>query len=278
MKLFALVFFLFALAIAPLLGDVEDRTTDSKTFPGARLVIADNINGDIEATGYNGNDLVMEVTRVVHAESSERLAAANREVKLNTEQSSDTVKLFVDAPSRCNCENSRHDSYHEGYTVRYDFKLRVPAAARVDLYTVNHGKIVVTGITGDFDIKNVNGDIEMNGVAGSGRAHTVNGPVKVVFLRNPTSSSSFETVNGNVDLAFRNGLSADVRLQTMNGGMYTDFDTTSVPQPSQPPEKRGGRFVYHRGGATAIRIGAGGIEVTAKTLNGDIFIRNQEKR
>ncbi|HME10379.1 MAG TPA: hypothetical protein VKG25_25225 [Bryobacteraceae bacterium] len=278
MKRFALVVLVVSLAISPLLAGVEDRTTDSKTFPAARLVIVDNINGNIEASGYNGNDLVMEVTRTVHAESAERLATANREVKLNAEQSSDTVKLFVDAPDRCNCENSRGRSQHEGYTVRYDFKLRVPAAARVDLYTVNAGKILVNGIAGDFDIKNVNGEIEMNGVAGSGQAHTVNGPVKVVFLRNPTSSSSFETVNGNVDLAFLNGLSADVRMQTLNGGMYTDFEVTAAPEPSQPPENRGGKFVYHRGGATRVRIGAGGIAVTTKTLNGNIYIRNQENK
>ena len=268
------------LAVLPACADVEDRSAESKTFPGANLVIVDNINGNIEATGYSGSDLVLEVTRVVHAESTERRAAANREVKLNIEQSSGTVKLFVESPSRCNCERRSQDgrSQHDGYTVQYDFKLRVPAAARVDLYTVNHGKIVVAGITGDFDIRNVNGEIQMTGAAGSGRAHTVNGPVKVVFIRNPLAASSFETVNGNVDLAFHTGLSADVGMQTMNGGMYTDFTVTTAPEAIQPAEKRNGKFVYHRGGATVVRIGAGGIPVSTKTLNGDIFVRNQDKQ
>lgn len=268
------IWVLLLLAVSPLSGGVEDRTADSKTFPGARLVVVNNINGNIEASGYNGNDLLMEVTRVVHADSSERLAAANREVTLKMEQSGDRVKLFVDEPSRCNCRNSGID----GYTVQYDFKLRVPAAARVDLYTVNHGKIVVNGITGDFDIKNVNGRIEMAGLAGSGRAHTVNGPVKAVFVRNPLSASSFETVNGNVDLAFHSGLSADVRMQTMNGGMYTDFEVTTAPKAPQPPEERDGKLVYHGGGATTVRIGGGDTQVATKTLNGDIFIRNQDKK
>lgn len=269
MKSLALVL----LPISLVFADVEDRSSDSKTFPGARLVIVDNINGNIEATGYNGNDLVMEVTKVIHGESAERLDAAKREVKLTMEQSADTVKLFVDAPSRCNCGNRGHD----GYSVHYDFKLRVPASARVDLYTVNNGKILVNGITGDFDLKNVNGGIEMNGAAGSGHAHTVNGPVKVVYLRNPSAESGFESVNGKIDLAFHAGLSADVRMETMNGGMYTDFDVTTAPEPSQPAERRNGKFVYHRGGATAVRIGAGSVPISTKTLNGDIFIRNQEK-
>jgi hypothetical protein len=264
---------LILLPMSLLAADVEDRSTHSETFLGAHLVIVDNINGNIEATGYNGNDLVMEVTKVIHGESAERIEAAKREVKLTMEQSRDTVKLFVDSPSRCNCGNRGHD----GYTVNYDFKLRVPASARVDLYTVNHGKIVVNGVTGDFDLKNVNGGIEMNGAAGSGRAHTVNGPVKVVYLRNPSAESGFESVNGKIDLAFHAGLSADVRMETMNGGMYTDFDVTTAPEPSQPGERRNGKFVYHRGGATAVRIGAGAVPISTKTLNGDIFIRNQEK-
>lgn len=269
---------LFVLLLAlPLCADVDDRSANSKTFPGAHLVIVDNINGNIEATGYNGNDLVMEVTRTAHAESAERMAAATREVKLNMDQSGDTVKLFVDEPSRCNC-GSAHG--HDGYTVRYDFKLRVPATARVDLYTVNHGRIVVEGVTGGFEVKNVNGDIQMTNVAGPGHAHTVNGPVKVVFLRNPSADSSFETVNGNVDLTFHNGLSADVRMQTLNGGMFTDFEVTSAPEPDpvRAPEKRNGKFIYHRGGATAVRIGGGSIQLATKTLNGDIFIRNQDQK
>jgi len=262
------------LALLPLSGDVEDRSTDSKTFSGVRLVVVDNINGNIEASGYNGNDLVMEVTRSVRAESSERLAAANREVTLKTDQSGDTVKLFVDEPSRNNHGHSQRD----GYTVQYSFKLRVPAAAQVNLSTVNHGKIVVAGIGGDFDIRNVNGPIEMTGLAGSGRARTVNGPVKAIFARNPPSASSFETINGNVDLAFHDGLSADVRMETMNGGMYTDFELTTAPEAVQPPEKRNGRFVYHHGNATTARIGGGAVPVAAKSLNGDIFIRNQDKK
>jgi hypothetical protein len=265
---------LLLIAVSTVFADVEDRSAESKTFPGAHLVIVDNINGNIEASGYSGADLVMEVTKVIHGESAERVDAAKRDVKLTLDQSGDTVKLFVDAPSRCDCGNRGHD----GYTVTYDFKLRVPSTARVDLYTVNHGKIVVTGITGDFDVKNVNGGIEMNGVAGSGRAHTVNGPVKVIFIRNPSSASSFETVNGNIDLAFHNGLAADVRMQTMNGGMYTDFEVTTSPETPQPAERRNGKFVYHRGGATSVRIGAGGMPLNTKTLNGDIFVRNQDKK
>ncbi len=46
---------------------------------------------------------------------------------------------------------------------------------------MNHGNIVVQSVDGDFDVRNVNGLIDMTDVAGSGKARTVNGPVKVLI-------------------------------------------------------------------------------------------------
>jgi hypothetical protein len=270
---------LLTVMLVPALADVEDRSSDTKTFPGGRLVILDNVNGSIEAIGYEGNDVRLEVSKHIQAESAERLDAAKREVKLDMQQSGDTVKLYVDGPFRCNGNNGCGGGWrHEGYSVQYDFKLRVPSAGRVDLYTVNHGDVIVRGIGGGFDVRNVNGRIEMTDVAGAGRAHTVNGPVKVVFAKNPTGPSSFETVNGDIDIAFRKGLAADVRMQTMHGGMYTDFEVSTLPAEPAAAERQNGKYVYRRGGSTGVRVGAGGAELKLKTLNGDIFVRDREKK
>ena len=72
------------------------------------------------------------------------------------------------------------------YEFNYDFKIRVPRDISLELKTVNHSHITVEGTSGDFKISNVNGGIEMQEVEGSGSVHTVNGPVKVTFARNPT--------------------------------------------------------------------------------------------
>jgi DUF4097 and DUF4098 domain-containing protein YvlB len=263
------------LSIAAFASDVQERSTETKTFSNSQLLLVDTINGSIEATGYSGSELKVEVSKRIEAETPGRLEAAKREVKLDMTQSGDMVKLYVDGPFRCHCGGDccGGGEHHPGYQVYYDFKLQVPSAMRVDLYTVNDGHITVRGITGDFDIKSVNGRIDLSDMGGSGRAHTVNGPVTATFVRNPTSNSSFETVNGNVDLTFRKGFRGDARMQTLNGGMYTDFEVSPLPLEPASAEKRNGKFVYRRGGATNVRIGAGGPEFRMKTLNGDIFIR-----
>ena len=141
--------YLIAILLLPAFAaDVEERSTESKTFTNAQLLMVDTVNGSIEATGYNGSELRVEVSERIEAETQGRLEAAKREVKLDMSQSGDMVKLYVDGPFRCHCG---HDccgdgEHHPGYQVYYDFKLQVPSAMRVDLYTVNHGHITVSGI------------------------------------------------------------------------------------------------------------------------------------
>jgi hypothetical protein len=162
------------------------------------------------------------------------------------------------------------------YDVRFDFTIRVPRNVTLRLCTINGGDLIVNGTQGDFLVDNVNGPIEINQVAGSGRAHTVNGGVKVSFSANPKAKSSFRTVNGNVDITFLDGLSADFAMKTMNGGLFTDFDAQPLASPAPAPvagERRNGTFVYRANEFTRVRVGHGGPEMTFETLNGNVRAR-----
>jgi hypothetical protein len=268
----------FLLAVAPAAkpADIEERTTESKAFGAAKLLIVDNVWGSIDVSGGDAGAVQVDVSKRIRAESPERLEAAKREVRLDMSQSGDTVKLYVDGPFRCDCSGGRSVRMrgHSGYQVDYDFRIRAPRDARVDLYTVNGGRITVTNIEGDFDAQNVNGVVELRGIAGSGRAKTVNGGVTAVFARNPSGASSFETINGDVDVTFRKGLSADVWTGTLHGDVYTDFDVKPLPARVIREQAKSGLFVYRRSGMGGVRIGAGGAEMKLKTLNGNIFIRS----
>jgi DUF4097 and DUF4098 domain-containing protein YvlB len=220
--------------------------------------------------------LVAEKT--IDAESQDRLDAARREVKLDIARSGDTLTLFVDGPFRCHCGDGRfgvHDHGHSGYTVNYDFELKVPAATILRLATVNHGQIRVENTSGDFDLGNVNGGIELTEVTGSGPVHTVNGKITALFARNPTGSSSFKTINGGIEASFRPNLSADVHVKTFNGSAYTDFAVASLPRTTAAPERRDGKFIYRADSFTGMRIGNGGPEFKFDTLNGSIRIINR---
>jgi hypothetical protein len=255
--------------------DQEEKETIRQNFPAAARLEVDNVNGFIHVAGYNGTEIQMVAEKTIRAESQERLDAAKREVKLDTTQSGGTLTLYVDGPFRDERRSSIHLHNHPGYRVTYDFEIKVPAATLLLLGTVNGGDVRVENTTGDFDIGDVNGGIEMREVAGSGPVHTVNGKISVLFARNPAKNCSFKTVNGGIETSFRPGLAADVRVKTFNGQAYTDFDVTPLPALSPVSERRDGKFIYRSDRSTGLRIGNGGPEFKFDTLNGSIRIINR---
>src|SRR5205809_203618 len=60
-------------------------------------------------------------------------------------------------------------------------------------------------------------------------ARTVNGGVVAKYSRNPSRGVALESINGSVDATFVAGLAADVRCKTMNGGVYTDYEISALP-------------------------------------------------
>ena len=240
----------------------------------------DNVHGFIHVTGYNGSEIQMVVEKTIEAESAERLEAAKRDVKLDVSRDGDTATLYVDGPFRCHCEEGRRgirENGDRGYRVIYDFEIKVPAATFLRLATVNGGDVRVENTAGDFDISNVNRGIEMTEVAGSGRVHTVNGGIHVLFAKNPATSCSFGTVNGTIETSFRPNLNADVKVKTFNGHAYTDYEVTALPRTISAGARKDGKFVYHSDDFNGMRVGNGGPELKYDTLNGNIQIINRGK-
>ncbi|HJT53446.1 MAG TPA: hypothetical protein VJ848_06310 [Candidatus Angelobacter sp.] len=247
-----------------------------KTFslPAAHKTLeVDNVFGSIVVTGGASDQVQLVVEKTLRAESAERMAAAKKEVKLDITEQPDLLKLYVDGPFRCHCDDGC-DGWHgdRGYSVKMDFTLQVPQNVDIKLRTVNSGRVQVKDVTGNFSVRNVNGGIEMVNVAGSGQARTVNGPVKVSFRENPRENSEFGTINGNVELSFVRGLAADFRFKTFNGNIYSDFEMTSLPPRPVQAEQHNGHFRYRSDRFTGGRVGSGGPEIKADNLNGDIRV------
>jgi hypothetical protein len=267
----------------------SDQETIRKSFDlggaaASRIITVDNVNGSIEVVGTDSTQVQLVVNRTNKAKTQERLDEAKRDVTLEITHEAGALKLFVDGPFRCQRDGRKRDdcccvNFHgdEGYRVNMDFQLQVPRETQITLRTVNGGDVTVREVRGRFSVHNVNGGIEMLGMAGSGEAQTVNGEVKVAFRENPREDSSFESVNGDIDLHFRNGLSADFRFKTFNGDIYSDFPVTSLPARGMETERKGGKTIFRADRFTGGRIGAGGIQVTVENLNGDIRIRENHE-
>src|ERR1041384_3065163 len=262
---------------------LHESETIRKTFTlsaAHKILDVDNVFGSIDVAGGQGDQVQLVVNKTISAESKDRMEAAKKEVTLDITDQPDFLKLYVNGPFRCRCENGNDgcSNWHgdRGYRVKMDFQLQVPRNIEVKLKTVNSGHVSVQDVTGDFSVHNVNGRIDMKNIAGSGVAKTVNGPVTVSFRENPREKSDFATINGNVELYFARGLSGDFRFKTMNGSVYSDFEMTSLPAQPVSTEKRGNKFVFRSDRFTGGRVGSGGPEIKAENLNGDIRILERQ--
>jgi hypothetical protein len=258
--------------------NIEERETIRRAleFPsgqGTKILEVDNVSGSIRLTGYDGSGVEVVANKTIRAESKEKIQTAKEEVTLDISQKAETINISADWPrwDRSNSSTSRARWKDPGYEVTFDFEIRVPRQTEIRLSTVNRGEIRVENVIGDFDVNNINGGIDMRGVAGSGRAHTINGPVTVNFARNPQRNSHFGSLNGDIEVTFQGNLSADLRFKSFNGGVYTDFPVKALPTPVNTPERRDGKFVY-RNTFSGARIGDGGPMLEFDGFNGDVRI------
>jgi hypothetical protein len=266
---------------------VEEKETVHKVLkfetPGKPGTLnLDNVWGSIKVEAAPGEDVDLSAVRTIRAESKEKAGQAASEVKLEITAQGGTIDVYVDGPFRCDCPDGGRGRKDRdlGYEAVYDFVLKVPRATRITLKTVTDGDILVKGVEGGFDVRNVNGKVELVDVAGSGEAGTVNGAVKADFVRAPGADCRFSTINGPVELGFPAGLSADFKLKTFHGEALSDFEVQSVPAKieKRPAEERRGKFVYHGDRFTRVRTGKGGPVITCDTMNGDIIIRKTKAR
>jgi hypothetical protein len=258
---------------------VEHADTFHRTFPlsgGERKVIVENINGSIRVTGDSGNDVRVTVREQYRADTAELVAKARSEVRVEMTQEGGTVRVFLDGPwrDREKRERRRGEEYH----FRHDFDLQVPRDISLNLKTVNGEEVKVANVRGVWDLRNVNGRIEMTELAGHGGAETVNGTVHATFVENPRQPSRFKTLNGTIDVAFQPNLSADLRLSTMHGEAYTDFDVASVGVATEVRKAEEGNRYRISDRRRTIRIGTGGVQHEFDTLNGSIKIRKYGKQ
>lgn len=256
---------------------VKTQETIQKSFTmpasGQKSLDIDTVWGSIDVAGGSGNQVQVTILKTIRARSDEALQRAKKEVTLDVTQNAGDLKLYENGPFRCNCDDCRHGRHDDDdYIVQMDFKVTVPQQINLEARTVNHGNVSIKNVTGDFDVRNVNGKIDMDAIAGSGSARTVNGPVTVAFRQNPRANSDFRTVNGSVELRFQQGLDGAFRMKTFNGGIYTDFTATTLPLRPVSEERHGGRIVFRADRMTGVQIGTGGPDIQIENLNGDIRI------
>jgi len=129
---------------------LDEKESIRKTFDttaSGRKLLVDNIRGYVHVTGYSGSQVQVSIEKHIYADSSEAMAEAKRDIKMDMSQQGSFVRLYEDGPFRTNNgTNYRGENYY-GYRVVFDFDVQVPFDTELDLKTVNRGDIVVKKTT-----------------------------------------------------------------------------------------------------------------------------------
>lgn len=153
---------------------------------------------------------------------------------------------------------------------------RVPRSGNLELSTQNEGEIIVSNITGNLELDNLNGPITATGISGSVIAESLNDNIEVSFSSIDTSEAmALISMNGDLSIGIPGNAGVQFHIDAAEGEIYSDFEVEV--QASEPVierrEDRGGVAVRVESVIIA-NVNGGGPVIKLKTLNGDINIRN----
>jgi hypothetical protein len=233
----------------------------------ARLEIA-LFSGDISVEAYDGNEVVIVAdapirgngeTEPPREDGLRRIQSSS--VGLTVEESDNTVSVRMDFSPK-----------------NADIEVRVPRRTSVKASLVNGGDVEITGLTGEHELSNVNGDVIAMDVTGSAVINATNGDVRATFVSvDATKPMSFTSFNGDVDVTLPGNLAADLIVASQQGDVYTDFDVeveVDPPNVEQRGGPRGGRQIRWSQ-RSRYAIGGGGPDIQLQTFNGDVMIRRR---
>jgi len=254
-------------------GRVEETNNWTDSFPvttAQPTLKIENIWGDVTVRPGKAGEIAVSVRETRSAPDQKRFDRSQETLRLNTEAEENGVAFYVGNQDRYwhgsdNCRGCRLD-------VR--FEVTVPPDAKVDVSTVNDGRVDIDGISGHVSAANVNGPISVNGLRNCDVLNSVNGDVSLGFSASPAADCRIETINGDITLLLPDDSGLDVAMDLFNGRMLTQLpvDTLALPATVEHIEKDG-HHKYRIEQQAGVRIGAGGPKFTISSMNGDIRIQ-----
>lgn len=254
------------------------------------ILVVDNVYGDIDVVGYDGNTIQVEVTKKVTADTQEDLQMGKDEIGIKSAKKNDAVYVYLDSPHTVfdletgeidrrqfsyNYNRSYKHKKRRNYRYNLDFKIKVPKNAGIDVRTVNNGNIKIENVHGKLLIvHNINGAIDMQNVSGKTDVNALNKDINITYSKNPTEESFYKSLNGDINIQFKKDLDANITYKTMNGGFYTNFDvekTTPIIKTTSERKNKGTKYKVNSN--KHFKIGNGNVALHFNQLNGDAIIK-----
>ncbi len=263
-------------------------------------VMIANINGNIKVEGYNGDKIIVEVNKSIHAKTDERLEKGKQQIQLGVLDLADTLIFYVQgtqAQFGRKDDKRRSDSWYRnnyGYNwccngnrncstgcdcdldfdFKMDFVVKVPQGVHVMVTTINDGDINVSHVGGAVSADNINGSIKLTDLMREAHATTINGNVDVEYTSNPKKDCRFYTLNGDINAWFQKGLAASMSFESFNGSFFTNIDKLET-LPAKVEKESNSKGMKYKINDNRYKIGAGGAFLDFETFNGNVYLKER---
>jgi DUF4097 and DUF4098 domain-containing protein YvlB len=244
-----------ALLLTGCVGGERHAVTVRREWPAARIERLEikGVNGDlrVEAADTDRVTLVAEV-------KARGIAPSKKENHgyFETKLDGETLRIVQ--------ERKRvrgHFPFIGGAKLEIDYALRVPERMALELTTVN-GRIATRGMSGDTELKSVNGAIDAEVAGGEDfQAQTVNGRIRATFKKD-FRGARIKTVNGGVQAILPVSASFTCDLSQVNGDFEASFPLSIHSHPGRrrvSGEVNGGRY-----------------ELKITTVNGNVRVQHPD--
>jgi len=217
---------------------------------GGTLEIS-NTNGAIVVDRATGGQVEVTATRVARASTEEEAQALLQ--KTSIAEAVSPTKIAIQAAAGNGFEFGRR-------SINVEYHVRVPAGLQVSVKTENGG-IGLHDVDGTLTASTTNGGIRGTNLSGSVSAHIVNGGI-VIDVARLAGPIELDAVNGGIRLDLPADANADIEARAVNGGVTMESGLTLTTSD---------RTQRHVAG----RLNAGGIKITASTVNGGVRLRGR---
>lgn len=259
----------------------------ASAFNAQTIFHLNNINGDLNAEGYDGNEILITGTKIVTGKPAALGDFDPDEIYLDRLEGENSLFVFVRHPGVAvevrnnelhytSTRKSRKKSWEDNQLeFEFNLQLKIPHYLMAHISTINGGEVVVGGMSNGTEATNVNGSVFINNVKGAVTAQTVNGNIRVEYHERPTGEADFHTVNGTIEVYAPKNLSAVVTFKSLHGELYTDFEQIKYLQ-NRVRKNSDGMNRLSIENSIPIQFGEGGPEMRIQLLNGNAYIKQRK--
>ena len=250
-------------------GSTEQLTVPLSSPGKAYTLKVHLVTGSIKVVGYDGKDVIINVTprggeeeRSRASENGMKRISASGGYEVTAKEADNKVTVNTGNPNKA-----------------IDLDLKIPQDVKLKIGTVNDGDIVVENVRGELEVNNVNDAITMTNISGSVVANTVNGDVTVTFNSvDPKAPMAFSTLNGDVKVTLPADTKANLKVKSDNGDVFSDFDIDIDKTPSKINKTtEPGMYKIKKDDWVYGKINGGGPEMMMKNMQGDIYVKKAGK-